>query len=98
MQANGGSTAAAGPAVRTDQGMIQNLAFVPAEIKVAAGTTVTWTNADAIQHTVYAASFGLNSPPLNQNATYTHAFTKPGTYHYICSIHPFMTGSVVVGQ
>jgi len=45
---------------------------------------------------VYAPSVGLQSPVLNQNDTYTHTFSSPGTYPYICSIHPFMHGTVVV--
>jgi amicyanin len=75
---------------------IKSFAFEPSTITVVAGTTVTWTNEDGIQHDVFAPSVGLKSPVLNRNDGYTHTFSKPGAYHYICSIHPFMHGTVVV--
>ena len=75
---------------------ISNLAFAPATVSVTAGTTVTWTNRDQIAHTVSDTQDGIASPVLNQNQTYSHTFTKPGTYHYICTIHPFMHGTVIV--
>jgi amicyanin len=96
MPSGGGSAPAPGAAVHTDHVKIAQLAFAPATITVVAGATVTWTNEDGIQHDVFAPSVGLKSPVLNQNDSYTHAFSKPGTYHYICSIHPFMHGTVVV--
>jgi plastocyanin len=96
MPSGGGSGPASGAAVHTDTVAITNLAFSPSAITVAAGATVTWTNEDGIQHDVYAPSLGLKSAVLNQNESYTHTFSKPGTYSYICSIHPFMHGTVVV--
>ncbi|MFF9647012.1 cupredoxin domain-containing protein [Kitasatospora aureofaciens] len=78
---------------------IQNFAFAPASLKVKAGTTVTWTNKDTDAHTVTSkqGSGGpLNSAPLTTGATYRYTFTKAGTYAYYCSIHPFMTATVVV--
>ena len=75
---------------------IANLAFAPATVSVTAGTTVTWTNRDQIAHTVSDTQNGIASQVLNQNQTYSHTFTKPGTYHYICTIHPFMHGTVIV--
>jgi plastocyanin len=95
------SGAAAAPAastapMKTDHVSITNFAFSPAAITVVAGTTVTWTNADSTQHDVSAPSVGLKSSVLSQGDTYTHTFTSPGTYDYICSIHPFMHGTVVV--
>jgi plastocyanin len=96
MSAGGGSAPAPGPVMHTDRVSIKNLAFAPSTITVVAGTTVTWMNQDGIAHDVFAPSAGLTSPVLNQNDGYTHAFSTPGTYHYICSIHPFMHGTVVV--
>jgi len=80
----------------TDHVRITNFAFAPADITVVAGTTVTWTNEDTTQHDVFAPPVGLQSPVLNQNDSYAHTFSSPGTYRYICSIHPFMHGTVVV--
>ncbi|MFF9128338.1 cupredoxin domain-containing protein [Streptomyces sp. NPDC014889] len=77
---------------------IKNFAFSPATLKVKAGTTVTWTNQDTDAHTVTSTGSGgpLHSPALATHATYRYTFTKPGTYHYLCTIHPFMTASVEV--
>jgi plastocyanin len=96
MPAGGGSAPASGAVEHTDHVSIKNLAFAPLTITIVAGATVTWTNEDGIQHDVFAPTVGLKSPVLNQNDGYTHTFAKPGTYHYICSIHPFMHGTVVV--
>ncbi|MEU1529763.1 cupredoxin domain-containing protein [Streptomyces fagopyri] len=77
---------------------IKNFAFFPATLKVKAGTTVTWTNQDTDAHTVTSAGSGgpLRSAALNTRATYRYTFTKPGTYAYLCTIHPFMTATVEV--
>ncbi|WP_052287615.1 cupredoxin family copper-binding protein [Streptomyces sp. 769] len=77
---------------------IKNFAFSPATLKVKAGTTVTWTNQDTDAHTVTSAGSGgpLHSAALATHATYSYTFTKPGTYAYLCTIHPFMTGTVEV--
>ncbi|MGW2253691.1 MULTISPECIES: cupredoxin domain-containing protein [unclassified Kitasatospora] len=78
---------------------IQNFAFSPARLTVKAGTTVTWTNKDTDPHTVTSkqGSGGpLNSASLTTGATYQFTFTQPGTYAYFCTIHPFMTATVVV--
>jgi len=99
------STAAAGiagagapsPAAAATAGVgIVNFKFTPASLTVKVGTTVVWTNNDAIAHTVNFTTEGINSPVLNQHDQFTHTFTAPGTYDYICSIHPFMHGSVTV--
>jgi amicyanin len=96
MPSGSGSAPASEAPVHVNQVRITKLAFAPAIITVGAGTQVTWTNEDGIPHDVFAPPVGLQSPVLNQNDTYTHTFSKPGTYHYICSIHPFMHGTVVV--
>jgi amicyanin len=96
MPAGSGSAPASDVPAPTDLVNITKFAFAPAVITVVAGTQVTWTNEDAIPHDVFAPPVGLQSPVLNQNDRYTHTFSKPGTYHYICSIHPFMHGTVVV--
>jgi plastocyanin len=77
---------------------IKNFAFAPATLKVPVGTTVTWTNEDTDAHTVTSTGPGgpLQSAALGTHATYSHTFTKPGTYAYLCTIHPFMTATVEV--
>jgi plastocyanin len=73
---------------------IAGFAYVPAAITVPAGTTVTWRNNDSAGHDVSGGP--LHSPLLSQGATWSFTFATPGTYSYICSIHPNMTGTVTV--
>lgn len=80
----------------TDTVSITNFAFSPGTITVKAGTTVVWTNKDQDAHTVTATSHAFGSQPLNTGDTFRHAFASPGTYSYLCTIHPFMTATVVV--
>ncbi|WP_328363667.1 cupredoxin family copper-binding protein [Mycobacterium sp. NBC_00419] len=75
---------------------IDNFAFAPAALTVTVGDTVTWTNHDEEPHTVAADDGSFHSPGMDTNATYSYTFTKPGSYSYICGIHPFMHGTVVV--
>jgi plastocyanin len=69
---------------------------VSAAITVPAGTTVVWTNADDVEHTVTASDNSFTSPAIETNSQYSHTFVAPGTYSYFCAIHPFMTGKVIV--
>ena len=73
---------------------IANFAFEPATLTVPVGTSVVWTNQDGSNHFVKFPDVG--SDRLKKGATYSRAFTAPGTYTYECSIHPSMTGTVVV--
>ncbi|WP_269856091.1 plastocyanin/azurin family copper-binding protein [Streptomyces sp. RPT161] len=78
---------------------IKNFAFHPAKLTVKAGTKVTWSNIDVDTHTVTSkqGSGGpLQSAALASTASYSYTFTKPGTYPYYCTIHPFMTATVEV--
>ena len=75
---------------------IDNFSFSPATITVKPGTTVHWTNRDDIPHTVVEDNQKFQSKTLDTDETYSYTFTKPGTYGYFCSIHPKMTGKVVV--
>ncbi len=90
------ASAAAAKPVAADAVTIHNFAFGPQVVTVKAGTTVHWTNSDAEAHTVTSDTGAFNSPVLQPGAGYSFTFTKPGTYSYHCSIHPFMTGKVVV--
>jgi amicyanin len=74
---------------------IGNFTFGPQELKVKAGTTVTWTNEDDIPHTVVSPN-NFRSKVLDTDGTYAFTFTTPGTYKYFCSLHPHMTGTIVV--
>jgi amicyanin len=74
---------------------ITNFAFSPAVLTIKAGSTVTWTNNDIVAHTVTFTD-AANSPVLNHGDTFSRTFTAAGTYAYICSIHPFMHGTVNV--
>jgi plastocyanin len=75
---------------------IDNFSFGPAALTVPAGTTVTWTNRDDIPHTVVSNDGAFKSKVLDTDERFSFTFSKPGTYPYFCSIHPKMTGKVVV--
>ena len=77
---------------------IDNFAFGPAAITVAPGTKVTWTNRDDEPHTVVNADDAklFKSGALDTGDSFSFTFDKPGTYRYFCSIHPHMTGTIVV--
>ncbi len=90
------SNSVTNPPVQTQSVTIQNSAFSPASITVAVGSTVTWTNKDAIAHTTTSDATGWDSGSLAQNADFAHTFAVKGTFSYHCSIHPFMTGTVTV--
>lgn len=76
--------------------LIQNMSFSPATITVSAGTTVTWTNKDAIAHTVTSDNNLFNSGNIGSNGTFSYTFSTAGSFSYHCSIHPTMKGTVVV--
>lgn len=77
---------------------IDNFTFGPAEITVAPGTRVTWTNRDDIPHTVVDASDprAMKSPVLDSGDHFDHVFATAGIYRYFCSIHPHMQGTIIV--
>jgi amicyanin len=75
---------------------IDNFSFGPAAVTVAVGTTVTWTNRDDIPHTVVSDEKVFKSKVLDTDEKFSFTFTKAGTYGYFCSVHPKMTGKVVV--
>lgn len=75
---------------------IDNFSFSPKTLTVKAGTTITWTNGDDIPHTVVAEDQNFKSKVLDTDQKFTFTASKPGTYTYYCSIHPKMTGTVVV--
>jgi plastocyanin len=84
---------ASGPTVEVK---IDNFSFGPAALTVAVGTTVTWTNRDDIPHTVVSDDKVFKSKVLDTDEKFSYTFTKAGTYPYFCSVHPKMTGKVIV--
>jgi amicyanin len=76
---------------------IDNFSFGPPTLTVPVGATVTWTNQDDVPHTVVSTDGkDIKSPVLDTDQKFTHTFAQPGTYEYYCSIHPKMTGKVIV--
>jgi plastocyanin len=77
---------------------IVDFTYSPKIVSVTPGTTVTWVNHDDDPHTVTATEKAFRSKPLDTDDTFTFTFTTPGDYVYFCSLHPHMTGRVVVAQ
>ena len=65
-------------------------------LTVPAGTTVTWLNRDEDVHTVVSTTQAFRSGGLETDEAYSYEFTKPGVYQYFCTLHPLMTGMVIV--
>jgi plastocyanin len=88
---------AANPAKAADIAVkIDNFTFSPQTTKVKVDDTVTWTNADDIPHTVTSKTSAFRSKALDTDDKFAFTFTAPGTFEYFCSLHPHMTGSIVV--
>jgi plastocyanin len=75
---------------------IDNFSLSPATATVSAGTTVRWTNADDIPHTIVSDDKSFKSKALDTDEQFTYTFSKPGTYSYFCGLHPKMTAKIVV--
>jgi len=75
---------------------IDQFAFVPQRLGVKVGTTVTWINDDDVPHTVVSTSKSFRSKTLDTRDRFSFTFTTPGSYEYFCSLHPHMTGAIVV--
>jgi plastocyanin len=75
---------------------IDNFSFTPKQLTVAAGARITWTNHDDIPHNVVAADKTFASPVLDTGEKFMQEFSRPGEYSYYCSIHPKMTGKLIV--
>jgi plastocyanin len=84
------------PQPTTAEVKVDNFSFGPATLTVPVGTTVTWTNRDDIPHTIVSTDKVFKSKVLDTDEKFSFTFAKAGTYPYFCSIHPKMTGSVVV--
>jgi plastocyanin len=78
--------------------VVDNFSFNPPRLSIPVGATVTWQNHDDMPHTIVNQDTPreFKSPPLDSDEQFSYTFSKPGTYTYFCSIHPKMTGVVVV--
>ena len=77
--------------------VMDNFSFTPGSASVPVGTTVMWTNHDDVPHNVVSTEQKFKSPVLDTDEQFSHRFDTPGAYKYFCSIHPKMTGRIVVG-
>jgi 3',5'-cyclic AMP phosphodiesterase CpdA len=75
---------------------ISGFNFTPSPLSVATGTSVTWTNKDDIPHTVVSDNGRFRSKAIDTDESFSWRFSEPGTFDYFCSLHPHMTGRVVV--
>ena len=89
-------SAADQPATVSADVRIDNFSFGPQTVTVPVGATVTWTNHDDIPHTVVSTDGVFKSKVRDTDEKFSYTFTKAGTYPYYCTIHPKMTGKVVV--
>jgi plastocyanin len=96
MAANGESKRRGRPLAANEIG-IDNFAFTPKTLTVARGTTVTWINNDDVPHVIVSPQGRFRpSSVLDTNQRYSVTLKEPGTYDYFCSVHPVMTGQIVV--
>ena len=84
------------PSAANAEVKIDNFSFGPQTLTVSVGTTVVWTNSDDIPHTVVSTDGVFKSKVRDTDEKFSYTFTKAGTYPYFCSVHPKMTGKVVV--
>ena len=83
-------------AATSPQIVVQNFMFTPTSLKIKAGSTVTWINKDDEPHTVFSDKGLFRSGALDTNEQFSYKFDQPGTYRYLCTIHPQMLGTIVV--
>jgi plastocyanin len=90
------TTQAAAPAGKVVEVKVDNFSFSPQTITIAPGTTVIWTNRDDIPHTVVSDEKVFKSKVLDTDEKFSYTFDKAGSFPYFCSVHPKMTGKVIV--
>jgi plastocyanin len=83
-------------AANTATVQIDNFTFAPGTLTVTAGTTVTWKNEDDSPHRIGDKNGTFKSAALDTDDTFSHTFAAPGEYPYICTIHPYMAGKIIV--
>jgi plastocyanin len=84
------------PSAANAEVKIDNFSFGPQTVTVPVGATVTWINRDDIPHTVVSTDGVFKSKVRDTDETFSYTFTKAGTYPYFCSVHPKMTGQIIV--
>ena len=90
----GGSDEAT-PVATTEVSMAKSYRFDPPTIAIDAGETVTWTNDDNFTHTVHVD--GQEDHEVERGVSVSISFARPGTYHYVCTLHrQDMDGEVIV--
>src|SRR5262245_31715583 len=77
--------------------VVDNFSFTPAASSVPAAATITWTNKDDVPHNIVSTNRTFKSPVLDTDERFSYRFDAPGSYDYFCSLHPKMTGRIVVG-
>jgi plastocyanin len=81
---------------KTNAVTIDNFSFAPMQLEVPAGTQVTWINKDDVPHTVVSLDHTFKSRALDTDESFSFTFQTSGTYEYFCSVHPKMTGRIIV--
>jgi plastocyanin len=76
--------------------VVKDFMFTPNTLTIKAGSSVTWSNQDDEPHTVVSDAGLFRSGAMDTNESFSFKFDKPGTYHFTCSIHPRMVGTIVV--
>jgi plastocyanin len=76
--------------------VVKDFMFMPTSLTIRAGSPVTWVNKDDEPHSVVSDSGLFRSGGLDSGESYTFRFDKPGTYHFTCSLHPRMVGTIIV--
>jgi plastocyanin len=82
--------------VMANEVILSELIFSPKSLTVSAGTTVTWSNNEAVTHTVTSDATLFDSGDLTKGQTYKYTFSTAGTYAYHCKYHSGMTGTIIV--
>jgi plastocyanin len=95
-QATGQAATQAAPAGKVFEVKVDNFSFSPQTITISPGTTVIWTNRDDIPHTVVSDDKVFKSKVLDTDEKFSFTFDKAGNFPYFCSVHPKMTGKVIV--
>jgi plastocyanin len=75
---------------------VKDFMFMPTTLTISAGAQVKWVNKDDEPHTVVSDTGLFRSGAMDTNESFSFKFDKPGTYHFTCSIHPRMVGTVIV--
>ena len=75
---------------------ISNFSFQPSTLTISVGTTVFWTNNDSTTHTITSDTGVFSSGDLPPGSSFSHTFSSAGSFGYHCSIHPSMTGTIIV--